>query len=143
MEPGTRLPLRHAANRWLVTNLIVDDSYVYASWDRAFQGDGWVINNSYVASPSESEVVWNGLDAPIEFRSVPGVCTQGAYGMESVITFNGGVLLGSVTSNVTVSNSDIWNTSGYTDGGGNTILQSRLFPPAIPTHTELDAIWSP
>jgi len=118
------------------------DSVVWPSADKIFQseesqGTKFTLDNCYLPEPSEANALWPG----------PGTISLGGYHwIAAGADVTNSTVLGSANNSifvVTISDSELWNATGYTDGGGNTILGVKPIPPLAPTHEQLDAIWSP
>jgi hypothetical protein len=99
---------------------------------------------------------WDGDDAPIDPMytgtpkcttcSGPSFCSANGAGMRS--NPGGGTctdctVLGYVIGTV-LTDCDLWQVSGqHGTSSGNTALDAAPDPPDMPTHVELDTIWSP
>jgi hypothetical protein len=123
------------------TNISVSDSVVWASWDKCFQnetGDNpMILTNVFVMTPGYSEQLWQG-------PTIPGPL-DGYYHTTADAVITGSTILGAANDRRTaIGDSELYGAdSNHTNLGGNTTLASPPPPPAIPTHAQLDAIWSP
>jgi hypothetical protein len=123
------------------TNISVSDSVVWASWDKCFQNEGgdnpMILTNVFVMTPGYSEQLWQG-------STIPGPL-DGYFHTTAAVEYRDSTLVGAGNSSwpIPVWNSELYKPGTYTDKGGNTILGSLPSPPTPPTHTQLDAIWSP
>lgn len=120
-------------------HVTIRDSVIWPGWDKAFQGQSetftFDLYNIWITSPRMANGLWPG--APLGY-SQPFHTTAVAAFHDS--TIHGPAHPGHV---VRVWNSEIYDWPTYTDMGGNTTLSSTVAPPEVPTHEQLDAIWSP
>jgi hypothetical protein len=143
---GDESPSPAHADTWQIyytsgdVNTTFRDSILWASWDKVLQGQGgndFTIDNCTLIEPSEANAIWPGGGINLEgFHAIQGLGRS---------TIDSSTILGSTPDPVTISNSLLWQqtSSEPTDGGGNKTLTSRPSPPSVPSHSQLDAIWSP
>jgi hypothetical protein len=119
----------------------IRDSILGSSTDKVIQGEWpggnpFTIDNSMLIGPNDSEALWTGES--LSFNDA-NVCVN------AIATITNSTTLGKFNGPyVSIGASEIWGTSsGYTDLGGNTRPSTKPQPPAYPTATQLDAIWSP
>jgi hypothetical protein len=117
--------------------ITVRDSILWPSYDKMFQGvrGELHVSNSFLMSPGEANALRRGLN-------LGGVYWGGA-GKVDHCTVLGAAYPVNRGEGVPTSNSELWKPDVYKDLGGNKILNSRPSPPPVPTHEQLDAIWSP
>jgi len=117
----------------------IRDSVIWPGWDKAFQGQSenftFDLYNIWITSPSLANSLWPGGSLGY---SQP-------YHTTAVADFHNSTINGPAHSGhvVRVWDSEIYNWSTYTNMGGNKTVGSTIAPPAVPSHTQLDAIWSP
>jgi hypothetical protein len=123
------------------TNISVSDSVIWASWDKCFQNEPGdhpiLITNAFLMSPGYSEQLWQG--API------GGPLDGYYHTTATAVITDSTILGAAANSRTqIGDSELYSSgSNHTNLGGNITLASLPTPPAMPTHTQLDSVWSP
>jgi hypothetical protein len=117
----------------------IRDSVIWPGWDKAFQGQSesftFDLYNIWVASPSLANRLWPGGSLGY---SQP-------YHTTAVADFHGCTINGPAHPGhvVRVWDSEIYQWSTYTNMGGNKTMNAPVPAPAVPTHEQLDAIWSP
>jgi hypothetical protein len=120
--------------------ITVYDSVVWPSWDKAFQGEGNVLaivcDNVWIASPSDATKLWPGPGS-INFGQPFHTTAAAEYSNSTIIG------PGHLDSSIRVWDSELYEFPTAIDMGGNTILTQRVAPPPVPSHEQLDAIWSP
>jgi hypothetical protein len=123
------------------TKITIRDSVLWSSTDKVIQGEWpggnpFTIDNSMLIGPNDSESLWN--VESLSFNDA-NVCVN------AIATITNSTTLGKFNGPyVSIGGSQIWGTSsGYVDLGGNTRPSTRPQPPAFPSATQLDAIWSP
>jgi hypothetical protein len=123
------------------TKITIRDSILWSSTDKVIQGEWpggnpFTIDNSMLIGPNDSESLWNAES--LSFNDA-NVCVN------AIATITNSTTLGKFNGPyVSIGGSEIWGTSsGYVDLGGNARPSTRPQPPAFPTATQLDAVWSP
>jgi len=115
------------------------DTVIWPSWDKVFQGQNdlglYDCFNCWTASPSEANRLWPG--GSLGFSQ--GVHTTAVVEYRNS-TINGEGHPGHV---IKVWDSEVFGFTNYTEMGGNTTRGAPIDPPPVPTHEQLDAIWSP
>lgn len=118
----------------------IRDSVIWPSWDKAYQGQNedltFINDNVWIASPAMASSLWSGPGS-IDF-SQPFHTTAVAEFRNS--TVHGEAHPGHV---VKVWDSKLYMFKAFADMGGNRNLRAPEEPPPVPTHQQLDAIWSP
>jgi len=118
----------------------IRDSVIWPSWDKAYQGQNedltFINDNVWIASPTQASALWRGPGS-INFSQ--------PFHTTAVAEFRNSTIHGEAhpAHIVKVWDSELYMFTAFTDKGGNTILRAPVDPPHIPTHEELDAIWSP
>jgi len=119
----------------------IRDSVLWSSYDKVIQGadendNDILIDNVFIAGPSHTNQFWPG---PPIGSSLGGYNTVAMPGTIINSTF-----LGSCNPGYThVQNSELYQSSGCINGGGNTTLSKAPPIPTYPTPAQLDVIWSP
>jgi hypothetical protein len=119
--------------------ITIRDSVLWPSWDKALQGHvgkNFDVDNVYIVSPSHATALWPG---PGQIRFSQPFHTTG------IAEFRNSTLVGRnhPDSPVSVRGSELFDAGPIVDLGGNKVLKRRPAPPPVPSHEELDAIWSP
>jgi hypothetical protein len=122
-------------------SVTVRDSIIWPSWDKANQGmsstNVFHYDNVYLSSPSHANTLWPG----------PGTLNfSQPYHTTGVSDFHNSTIIGGNHPSffINIWDSELYDAgSAWNDMGGNTVLDERPAPPLVPTHEELDAIWSP
>jgi hypothetical protein len=120
--------------------ITVRDSVVWPSWDKAYQGEGntlaFVNDNVWIASPSNATKLWPGPGS-INFGQPFHTTATAEYRNSTIIG------PGHPDTSIRVWDSELFEFPSAIDMGGNAVLTQRAAPPPVPTHEQLDAIWSP
>jgi len=120
-------------------HVTIRDSIIWPGWDKAFQGQSenftFDLYNIWTTSPSLANSLWPGgsLGYSQPFHTT------------AVADFHDSTIHGPAHPEhvVRVWDSEIYDWPTYIDMGGNTTLNSPVAPPEVPSHEQLDAIWSP
>ena len=123
----------------------IDDSIMWGSEDKVFQGSflppcgPHEVNNSTFIAPGYALSLWTG----------PSFSWYGSgpqpFHTTADIIFANSTLIGPIhpEADAPYQNSELYQVSGGRNLGGNTTMGSLPSVPRAPTHSELDAIWSP
>jgi hypothetical protein len=119
--------------------ITVRDSVIWPSWDKAIQGEStkaFSFDNVYILSPKHANQLWSG----------PGrINLGGSFHTTAITEYRNATIIGPghPDAPIEVRNSKLYDFPTAIDKGGNQVLRRRPAPPRVPSHEELDAIWSP
>jgi len=119
--------------------ITIRDSVIWPSWDKALQGHtgkNFELDNVYIVSPTNATALWPGPGS-IDFGQPFHTTAAADYRNSTIIG------AGHPGEPIRVWDSELYEFPTAIDMGGNTVLTKRPPPPRVPTHEELDAIWSP
>ncbi|MGB5696723.1 MAG: hypothetical protein WBM46_13780 [Polyangiales bacterium] len=120
-------------------SITIRDSVIWPSWDKALQGHtgkNFELDNVYIVSPTNATALWPGPGS-IDFGQPFHTTAAADYRNSTIIG------AGHPREPIRVWDSELYEFPTAIDMGGNTVLTKRPPPPRVPTHEELDAIWSP
>jgi hypothetical protein len=120
-------------------SITIRDSVIWPSWDKALQGHtgkNFELDNVYIVSPTNATALWPG-PGRIDFGQPFHTTAAADYRSSTIIG------AGHPGEPIRVWDSELYEFPTAIDMGGNTVLTKRPSPPPVPTHEELDAIWSP